>query len=130
MRKFTLENGRVIVVFGAGGMADKGKRRMMGEIADRLADIIIVTNDDPRGEDPKEIIDDIIKGFSRHKPLVIEDRREAIETAMTLASRRDVILVAGRGHEEYQVFSEDMKIPFKDAEVVKEIARERLKKKR
>ncbi len=130
VRKFAMENGRVIVVFGAGGMADKGKRRMMGEIADRLADIIIVTNDDPRGEDPKEIIDDIIKGFSRHKPLVIEDRREAIETAMTLASRRDVILVAGRGHEEYQVFSEDMKIPFKDAEVVREIARERLRKKK
>ncbi len=129
-RKFTLENGRVIVVFGAGGRADKGKRKMMGEIADRLADIVIVTNDDPRGEDPHEIIEDILEGFSKHKPLVIEDRREAIETAMTLASRRDVVLIAGRGHEEYQVFNDDMKVPFKDAEVVREIAREKLKKKR
>ncbi len=127
-KKLTLENGRVIVVFGAGGMSDKGKRKMMGEIAARLADISILTNDDPRGEDPREIIEDVLEGFGEKEPLVIEDRREAIETALTLAGKRDVVLIAGRGHEEYQVFSDDRKIPFKDAEVVREIVRRKLKK--
>ncbi len=129
-KKLISGNGRVIVVFGAGGMADKGKRRIMGEIADRLADISIVTNDDPRGEDPREIMNDILEGFTKNEPLVIEDRRDAIETAMTLAGRRDIVLIAGRGHEEYQVFSDDMKKPFKDIDIVREIVKEKLRKKR
>ena len=127
-RKLVQENGRVILVFGAGGMSDKGKRKMMGEIASRLADISIVTDDDPRGEDPEEIIKDILEGFPE-EPLVIRDRREAIETALVLAGRKDIVLIAGRGHEDYQVYSDDRKIPFKDYDVVVEILRKRIKKK-
>ena len=123
--------GRVILVFGAGGHADKGKREIMGRVAQQLADISIVTNDDPRGENPEEIIADILKGFSESKkPLVLQDRREAIETAITLASKRDIIVIAGRGHEEFQIFSESKIVPFKDSEVVREIVSRKVGRKK
>ncbi len=123
--------GRVILVFGAGGQADKGKRKIMGKVASELADIPIVTDDDPRGEDPEEIIQNILEGFPPDKkPLVLRDRREAIQTALTLASRKDIILIAGRGHEEFQIYDENNVVPFKDADVVREILQKNLVKKR
>jgi len=125
-----LAKGRVIIVFGAGGNSDKGKRPMMAKIASELADVMIVTTDDPRGEDPKEIFDDLVKGIIPGTPyLVLPDRREAIETAITLANRGDMVIVAGRGHEHFQVFSDDKKIPFKDRDVILEIIQEKIRRK-
>ena len=118
-------------MFGAGGRADKGKRKLMGRVVSELADVAIVTNDDPRGEDPQEIINDILEGIPPTKsPLVLEDRRSAIETAITLAGKRDIVIIAGRGHEDLQVFGQGMEVPFKDAEVVKELVVKKAGKKR
>ncbi|MBC7123879.1 MAG: UDP-N-acetylmuramoyl-L-alanyl-D-glutamate--2,6-diaminopimelate ligase, partial [Pseudothermotoga sp.] len=117
-----LTSGRIITVFGAGGQADKGKRPMMAQIVCRYSDVAIITTDDPRGEDPIEILNEVESGVpSGAAYLVIPDRREAIETAITLANRGDMVVIAGRGHEEYQIFSDERKIPFKDADVAREI---------
>lgn len=117
-----LASGRIITVFGAGGQADKGKRPMMAEVVCKYSDVSIITTDDPRGEDAEEILLEVEKGVPAGAPyLVIADRREAIETALTLANRGDMVIVAGRGHEEYQIFSDEKKIPFKDAEEIKKI---------
>ncbi len=130
-RKLLPEKGRVIIVFGAGGRADKGKRKLMGEVVSELADVAIVTNDDPRGEDPQEIINDIVEGIPPNKsPLILENRRNAIETALTLAGKRDIVIIAGRGHEDLQVFGPDLEVPFKDADVVREIVRKKAGRKR
>ncbi len=130
-RKLLDDKGRIIIVFGAGGMSDKGKRKIMGRVVSELADVAIVTNDDPRGEDPEEIAEDILKGFPEdEKPLVILDRKEAIETALTLASKRDIIIIAGRGHEDMQVFAPGREVPFKDREVVWELLQKKITKRR
>jgi UDP-N-acetylmuramoyl-L-alanyl-D-glutamate--2,6-diaminopimelate ligase len=114
--------GRVIVVFGCGGDRDKGKRKPMGEIAGELADFSILTTDNPRTEDPREIVKQIEQGFaavtcSRYQ--VIEDRREAIERALDIARPGDAVLIAGKGHETYQEFA-DTVVPFHDRQVVEE----------
>ncbi|MEN3042691.1 MAG: UDP-N-acetylmuramoyl-L-alanyl-D-glutamate--2,6-diaminopimelate ligase [Fervidobacterium sp.] len=117
-----IAKGRLIVVYGAGGQADKGKRPMMAEVVTQLADIAILTTDDPRGEDPEEIIQEVEKGIKPNSlSLTVLDRKEAIDTAITLATRGDVVLITGRGHEPYQVFSETLKIPFKDRDVALDI---------
>lgn len=125
-----LARGRIIIVFGAGGNSDRGKRPIMARIASKLSDVMIITTDDPRGEDPKKIFDDLIKGIPPSTPyLVLPDRKEAIETAITLANRGDMVIVAGRGHEHLQIFSDDKKVPFKDKEVILDIIREKLRRK-
>lgn len=96
------KTGKVITVFGCGGNRDKGKRSKMGEIASRLSDFVIVTSDNPRYEDPKEIIREIEKGIKGDNYIVIPDRKVAIKMAVELASSGDIVLVAGKGHEEYQ----------------------------
>ena len=118
-RPFT--KGRVILVFGCPGERDRLKRPIMGEIAERLADFIIVTTDDPHAEDPEQIMEDILSGGTRkEKPVVrILDRREAIEKALSLAEAGDTVLIAGRGHEKFQDFA-GKKVPLDDREVVKE----------
>jgi UDP-N-acetylmuramoyl-L-alanyl-D-glutamate--2,6-diaminopimelate ligase len=113
--------GRIITVFGAGGDRDKTKRPLMGHIAGDYSDIIIVTSDNPRSEEPKKIIDDIIRGVTRHASVLQEtDRRTAIERAISCAQRGDVILIAGKGHEDYQVIGKE-KIHFSDREVVESL---------
>lgn len=109
---------RIICVFGCGGDRDSVKRPKMGEIASRLSDFTIITNDNPRFENPQNIIDDILSGIEQLDNLkVIEDRREAINTAMSLSSSGDLVLIAGKGHEDYQdVMGE--KFHFDDAEAV------------
>lgn len=98
-------NGRIITVFGCGGNRDKGKRPMMGKIAADMSDTAIITSDNPRFEEPDQIISDIEAGIDislRKKTLSITDRENAIKTACTLAQANDIILVAGKGHEYYQ----------------------------
>ena len=113
--------GRVITVVGAGGNRDKGKRPMMAKEAARLSDRLIITSDNPRWEEPQDIIDDMLAGLNaadKEKTLSIADRREAIRTACMLAQKGDVILVAGKGHEDYQEIK-GVKHHFDDKEEVR-----------
>ena len=115
--------GKVITVVGAGGNRDKGKRPMMAKEAARKSDKVIITSDNPRFEEPQDIINDMLAGLDEtdlSKTLSIVDRREAIRTACMLAHRGDVVLVAGKGHENYQEIK-GVKHHFDDAEVLKEI---------
>ena len=113
------QGGRVHVVFGCGGDRDRGKRPLMGEIAARLADRVIVTSDNPRSEDPEAIIREIIVGAGagvEHDA----DRRRAIESAISGAQSGDVVVIAGKGHEQGQEFEAGRKIPFDDVTVAQE----------
>lgn len=114
-----LATGNLIVVFGAGGDRDPGKRRPMGEIAARYADFVIITNDNPRNEDPMQIAHEIETGVSNTPHLIILDRRKAIDKAIDMAGEGDLVLVLGKGHERYQIIG-DRRIPFSDKEVVLE----------
>jgi UDP-N-acetylmuramoyl-L-alanyl-D-glutamate--2,6-diaminopimelate ligase len=119
-----LTDKRLHVVFGAGGDRDRTKRPLMGEIASRLADRVVVTSDNPRSEDPEAIIDEILVGAGagptvEHNP----DRREAIAHAITTAEDGDVVVIAGKGHEQGQEFAGGRKIPFDDVTVAREILR-------
>jgi UDP-N-acetylmuramoyl-L-alanyl-D-glutamate--2,6-diaminopimelate ligase len=114
---------RLVLVFGAGGNRDKEKRERMGRVAARLADWTIITSDNPRNEDPLEIIAAIEKGFAKEAARtyeIVPDRKEAIARALALANKGDYVLVAGKGHEDYQIFK-DRTIHFSDIEVIKEI---------
>ncbi|MCG9083088.1 glutamate ligase domain-containing protein, partial [Laribacter hongkongensis] len=93
--------GRLFAVFGCGGDRDRGKRPLMGDIAERFADVTVVTSDNPRTESPQVIIDDILAGM-RQPTQVEPDRRAAIHWAVAQARVGDVVLVAGKGHEDYQ----------------------------
>ena len=105
--------GRLLVVFGCGGDRDRGKRPLMGAVAARNADHVVVTSDNPRGEDPAAIIADVVAGIpGPHE--VIEDRRAAIEHAVALAGPGDIVLLAGKGHETYQEVA-GRRLPFSDA---------------
>lgn len=117
--------GRIVILFGCGGDRDRTKRPKMGEIAGKLADFCIVTSDNPRTENPSEIIRDIIPGVeaSGCKYAVIENRKEAIGYALANAEADDVILLAGKGHETYQILPEG-KIHFDEREIVREFLRE------
>ena len=96
--------GRVLVVFGCGGERDPGKRPLMGEAAERLADRVIVTDDNPRGEDADRIVAMILEGMREPRRALVErDRARAIDAAVAEARPGDAVLVAGKGHEEYQV---------------------------
>jgi UDP-N-acetylmuramoyl-L-alanyl-D-glutamate--2,6-diaminopimelate ligase len=117
-----LTAGRLHVVFGCGGDRDRGKRPLMGEIARSLADRVIVTSDNPRSEDPEAIIDEILAGAGsdvEHNA----DRREAIEQAISGACSGDVVVIAGKGHEQGQEFAAGRKVPFDDATVAREVLR-------
>lgn len=114
-----LNPGRLIVVFGCGGNRDKTKRPRMGAVVDQHADYGIITSDNPRKEDPLAIIEDIKPGMKRGRFEIIPDRREAIFKAVALAQPRDIILIAGKGHETYQEFA-DHTAPFDDAAVARE----------
>ena len=115
--------GKVITVVGAGGNRDKGKRPMMAKEAARLSDRLIITSDNPRFEEPQDIINDMLAGLNAQdmeKTLSIADRREAIRTACMLAQKGDVILVAGKGHEDYQEIK-GVKHHFDDKEELKKM---------
>lgn len=115
-----LTPGRLIVVFGAGGDRDRGKRPEMGRVAAALADLSIVTSDNPRGEDPARIADEIEAGMGDARRLRVIDRREAIRHALEEATPRDVVLLAGKGHETYQIRGAET-VPFDERQIVAEI---------
>jgi UDP-N-acetylmuramoyl-L-alanyl-D-glutamate--2,6-diaminopimelate ligase len=110
---------RIILVFGCGGDRDKTKRAPMGEIASIYADYVIVTSDNPRTENPREIINDIMNGIPNalFKGKIIENRAEAIKFALSIAQKDDIIILAGKGHETYQIIGKE-KIHFDEREIV------------
>lgn len=115
------KKGRLITIFGCGGDRDREKRPRMAAIAEALSDYVIVTNDNPRSEDPLSIIEQIVKGFGNKSLFtVIPDRKKAIEAALSQASSGDIILIAGKGHESYQIFK-TIKEPFDDAKIAQSV---------
>lgn len=120
-RDITPSDGRLICIFGCGGDRDATKRPKMGAIAEELADKVIVTSDNPRSENPQQIITDILAGFKSVNNIVVEpDRELAIKEAHKIATPKDVVLVAGKGHEDYQILATET-IHFDDREKVREI---------
>ena len=129
--------GRLVCVFGAGGDRDRGKRPLMGEIAARLADIVLVTSDNPRSEDPEQIIAQVMSGAraaaerrdggerALRGPSVqaLGDRAAAISAAVASARPGDVVVIAGKGHEQGQELADGVKIPFDDVTVAREALR-------
>src|SRR5262249_54055268 len=120
-----LAHGRLITVFGCGGDRDRTKRPLMGAVAGRLSDVIVITSDNPRSEDPARIIEEIQRGITpdtrreKQELLSIIDRRQAIGRAVEIGKRGDLVLVAGKGHEKYQVIG-DRTLPFDDVAVARE----------
>lgn len=120
----TLSEGRLIVVFGCGGDRDRGKRPLMGRLASEMADLCVITSDNPRSEDPAAIMDEIAAGVQdKERCRLIEDRKEAIGFALNEAKAGDLVLIAGKGHESYQIFR-DVTVPFDDREVARRILAE------
>jgi UDP-N-acetylmuramoyl-L-alanyl-D-glutamate--2,6-diaminopimelate ligase len=115
-----LTKGRLIVVFGAGGDRDRGKRPLMGAVVELGADVAIVTSDNPRTEEPDAIIDDIVAGMREGGYTRITDRRAAIAATLGMAGPDDIVLLAGKGHETYQVLGAD-KVPFDERRIVREL---------
>lgn len=115
-----IKRGKLITVFGCGGNRDRDKRPKMGSVAEHHSDLCIVTSDNPRQEDPKEIIQEILKGFNNpNRAITLIDRREAIQRAIQLATPEDILLIAGKGHETKQIFAHHT-IHFDDREVARE----------
>jgi UDP-N-acetylmuramoyl-L-alanyl-D-glutamate--2,6-diaminopimelate ligase len=120
-----LAQGRIITVFGCGGDRDRTKRPLMGAVAGRLSDLIVITSDNPRSEDPQRIIDEVLRGITVNtrkdegQLLTIVDRRTAIAKAIEVAKPGDLVLIAGKGHEKYQVIG-DRTLPFDDVAVARE----------
>jgi UDP-N-acetylmuramoyl-L-alanyl-D-glutamate--2,6-diaminopimelate ligase len=127
-----LATGRLITVFGCGGDRDRTKRPLMGAVAGRLSDVIVITSDNPRSEDPNRIIEEIQRGITAdtrrdraQRILTIVDRGAAIAKAIEVASAGDLVLVAGKGHEQYQLIG-DRTLPFDDVAVARDaLARRR-----
>ena len=125
-RDLVQKGGRTVVLFGCGGDRDRTKRAVMGEIAARLADHVIITSDNSRGEDPMQIICQIVSGIPPQKAYtVIPDRASAIRYALENAKAGDLILLAGKGHEQYEIVGEERR-PFSEGSLVKEAFRARL----
>ncbi len=113
---------RIILVFGCGGDRDKTKRAPMGHVAEQLADVAIITSDNPRGEKPQVIIEEIIQGFEKDNYCIIENREKAIKKALDMAEKDDIVLITGKGHESYQVIG-NQKIPFNERAIIKQCLR-------
>ena len=124
-----LDPRRLISVFGCGGNRDRGKRPIMGRIAGAISDIAIITSDNPRFEDPMSIIDEVEEGIEGvcNNYLIEPDRAKAIELAINMAEPGDMVVLAGKGHEDYQILG-DKKIHFDDREYARATIRRRLAK--
>lgn len=117
VRQFLPKGGRLILVFGCGGDRDRSKRPVMGELASKLADEVVITNDNPRCENPDQIITEILEGMSRPPRAVVPDRAAAVAWACEAARPGDVVLVAGKGHERFQLVG-NTSLPFDDREII------------
>jgi UDP-N-acetylmuramoyl-L-alanyl-D-glutamate--2,6-diaminopimelate ligase len=116
-----LTRGRLITVFGCGGDRDRAKRPLMGRVAANLSDVAVLTSDNPRGEDPREIIEEVLAGIPEGRPVIVEaDRRRAIETALRMAQSGDLVTIAGKGHEVRQLVG-GRSIEFDDRAVAREV---------
>ena len=125
VRGFADRSARIIVVFGCGGDRDRMKRPEMGRVATALADLTVITSDNPRFEDPLQIIADIMRGVDKEKPhVVIPNRRDAIRYAIKEARKGDIVLLAGKGHETYEISGND-RLPFSEREIVMQAMRAR-----
>ncbi|WP_079422738.1 UDP-N-acetylmuramoyl-L-alanyl-D-glutamate--2,6-diaminopimelate ligase [Clostridium oryzae] len=113
-----IKRGRLISVFGCGGNRDKAKRPIMGKIGCDLSDFAIITSDNPRDEEPMDIINDIVSGVDKNNYTIVENRKEAIKEAISIAKKDDIILIAGKGHEDYQIFKDNKVIHFDEKEIV------------
>ncbi len=114
--------GRLICLFGCGGDRDRTKRPLMAQAAEKYADMLVITSDNPRSEDPEEIINQICTGLSGTKPYIrVTDRKSAIRRAVMLAEKGDTVVLAGKGHEDYQILADDLHIHFDESEIVAEI---------
>ena len=128
----SLKKARVITVFGCGGDRDSGKRPKMGQVAVRHSDLAILTSDNPRTEDPMMILQDIEQGVlqipqpMRSEYRMIPDRREAIEAAIDVAEPNDIVLIAGKGHEDYQIVG-TKRLDFDDRQVADEALQRRMR---
>jgi UDP-N-acetylmuramoyl-L-alanyl-D-glutamate--2,6-diaminopimelate ligase len=111
-----LNPSRLILVFGCGGNRDRKKRALMGSVADQYVDYAFITSDNPRKEDPEAILRDVEAGFKHQNYEKIVDRKEAISRAIAMAQPRDIVLIAGKGHEKYQEFGDHI-VPFDDVEI-------------
>jgi UDP-N-acetylmuramoyl-L-alanyl-D-glutamate--2,6-diaminopimelate ligase len=120
-----LTAGRLVVVFGAGGDRDRAKRPLMGAVACRHADVVVVTSDNPRSEDPEAIVAEILRGCDAGVEVEV-DRRAAIDRAIGMAQEGDIVVIAGKGHEQGQEFEGGRKVPFDDVTVAREALRARL----
>ena len=119
LHSFSSGGARIILMFGCGGERDKGKRKQMANIASRLSDFVIVTSDNPRGENPDAIIADVMRGIDKEKPHAkIKSREAAINYAVKIARAGDVLVFAGKGHEKYQITAEG-KIPFDERDILR-----------
>ena len=116
VNKLNSDSAKIITVFGCGGSRDKLKRPLMGKIASELSDEVIITSDNPRNEDPYKIIDDIKSGIVKKNYNVIENREEAIKHAIHKSDGNSIILIAGKGHEDYQEIKK-VRTHFSDREV-------------
>lgn len=120
IKEKTSANGRIITVFGCGGNRDRGKRPEMGRISTELSDYVILTSDNPRWEDPREIIREIEKGVSKDNYTVVTDRADALWVGTKICKKGDILIVAGKGHEDYQEI-QGRRYPFSDKEILKKI---------
>jgi UDP-N-acetylmuramoyl-L-alanyl-D-glutamate--2,6-diaminopimelate ligase len=112
--------GRIVTLFGCGGDRDRGKRPLMGAAAAKYADVVVLTSDNPRREDPGAIMDDVSPGLKGARRVLREpDRREATRRALEMLGPEDALLVAGKGHEDYQIIGEQ-RYPYSDQQVIRE----------
>ncbi len=123
LREKIHKTGRIITLFGCGGNRDRGKRPQMGKIATDLSDYVILTSDNPRWENPRDIIRDIEDGISKDNYIVVPDRKEALKVGLTICEKGDIFIVAGKGHEDYQEI-EGKRIPFSDREAIRNMLKE------
>ena len=119
VRQWRATGARILLLFGCGGDRDRGKRKEMGRIATRLADLTVLTSDNCRSEEPTAILRDILRGVDKEKAYtVIPDREEAIRFAIRVARAGDIVLLAGKGHEEYEIRG-NKRLPFSEREIAK-----------